>query len=293
MLFLKVFALVSVFLSALAVTACGGSSDPEGDEVVWRKGEPVVVVHRGPLPKKLVVKRLRPGSGATLTAGSTGTFRYKNFDYRTGQRYEDWWTGPPFLTEFGTGVSLPAWETGLRGMRVGERRELIVPAKQAYGHIPEIYVIQLNAVTPPERKKGLRKITGAVKAPRIQIPPGGPPKGLVVRKLKPGSGRGAEVGDRLGVRYIGINYSTKHVFDVWNERTRYSFVLGEGQVRKGWEIALKGMKLGERLELRLPSRLAYGKGAMVYVIELVEMERLKPYLKRCKVHVEHVICPHR
>lgn len=130
------------------MAACGGgSAEPEKqpDEIVWRNGEPAVVVHHGPVPKKLIVKDLRKGTGAVLRKGSFGTFKYKSFDYRSGRQYEDWW-GDPFRTGFGKGESLGAWETGLKGMRVGGRRVLIVPPAQAYTHVPVIYVIELAAV---------------------------------------------------------------------------------------------------------------------------------------------------
>lgn len=148
---MKKFALIGFFLAILALSACGGSSDssssgPQPDEVVWRRGEPVAVVHRGPVPKKLIVKDLRKGTGAVLKKGSIGTFKFKSFDYRTGQRYEDWWRSP-FRTGFGKGESLGAWETGLQGMRTGGRRVLIVPPAQAYTHVPVIYVIELAAVS--------------------------------------------------------------------------------------------------------------------------------------------------
>jgi peptidylprolyl isomerase len=144
----KVLAASSLLSVALALVACGGgSSDPEPqlDEIVWRHGEPDVVVHPGPVPKKLIVKDLREGTGAVLTKGSVGSFKYKSFDYRTGQHYEDWWDDP-FRTSFGEGDSLGAWETGLKGMRVGGRRVLYVPPAQAYTHVPVIYVLELARV---------------------------------------------------------------------------------------------------------------------------------------------------
>lgn len=110
--------------------------------MVWRNSEPVAIVDRGSLPKKLIVKDLHVGSGAVLVKGDFATLKYKSFDYGTGQRYEDWWTRP-FHTAFGTGESLDAWESGLKGMRVGGRRVLIVPAKEAYGHVPVFYILEL------------------------------------------------------------------------------------------------------------------------------------------------------
>jgi peptidylprolyl isomerase len=137
---------IVLLLGSLALGACG-SSEPDArlDEIVWRHGEPDVVVTHTPPPKRLIVKDLRKGTGAELTKGSVGTFKYKDFDYRTGQRYENWWDRP-FRTAFGKGESLGAWETGLKGMRVGGRRVLYVPPAQAYTHVPVIYVIELAAV---------------------------------------------------------------------------------------------------------------------------------------------------
>lgn len=147
MLRMKTVVSISLFFLMVSFAACGGSSDAksQGYEIVWKNGEPDVIVHHGPIPKKLIVKDLRKGSGAVLKKGSFGTFKYKDFDYRTGQNYEDWWS-QPFHTGFGKGESLGAWETGLKGMRVGGRRVLIVPPAQAYTHVPVIYVIELAAV---------------------------------------------------------------------------------------------------------------------------------------------------
>ena len=145
---MKHLSLIGFCCVILGLTACGGgdsASQAQLDEVVWRNGEPAIVVHRSPIPKTLIVKDLRSGSGAVLKKGTIGTFKFKSFDYRTGIGYEDWWD-TPFHTSFGEGESLGAWETGLKGMRVGGRRVLYVPPKQAYDHVPVIYVIELAAV---------------------------------------------------------------------------------------------------------------------------------------------------
>jgi peptidylprolyl isomerase len=135
-------------LTIPVLSACGGSSNsaPLPDEIVWRHGEPDVVIHHGPVPKKLIVEDFREGSGAVLKKGSTGVFKYKEFSYKTGREEENWWE-EPFRASFGKGELLAAWETGLKGMRVGGRRALIVPPAQAFNHVPVIYVIELAAVS--------------------------------------------------------------------------------------------------------------------------------------------------
>lgn len=110
--------------------------------------------------------------------------------------------------------------------------------------------------------------------PTIRVPPGLPPKNLVVKELKKGSGPGARHGQRLTVRHVGVNYKTGEEFEVfWGPGSTFSFNFGSGEVRKGWETGLKGMKVGGRRELILPSRLAYGTGALIYIVELVEIEK--------------------
>jgi peptidylprolyl isomerase len=121
----------------------------------------------------------------------------------------------------------------------------------------------------------IERVTPTGAKPRIAASLGPPPKKLVVRKLKKGSGRRVRRGEQLGARFIDINYRTKRVQDFWEGgqggAAPYLFALGEGEVRKGWEIALPGQRLGTRLELLLPSRLAYGEGSMRYVVELIEL----------------------
>lgn len=120
--------------------------------------------------------------------------------------------------------------------------------------------------------------TGA--KPQIAADLGQPPTRLVVRVLKKGVGGRVRRREELGARFIGVNYKTKRVQDFWGDGTSgtapYLFALGEGRVRKGWEIALPGQRLGTRLELLLPSRLAYGDGPMRYVVELIERENSTP-----------------
>ena len=77
--------------------------------------------------------------------------------------------------------------------------------------------------------------------------------------LEPGSGEGAKDGDAVTVHYKGtLEDGSK--FDSSIDRGKpFVFTLGAGQVIKGWDTGVKGMKVGEKRKLTIPSSLAYGE----------------------------------
>jgi peptidylprolyl isomerase len=118
------------------------------------------------------------------------------------------------------------------------------------------------------------KTAGVKQQPKVVVPPGPPPRRLIIKEQKKGFGAAAHWGETLGVQFVGVNYKTRKPFEVrWQQGHPFSFNFGAGEVRKGWEIGLKGMRVGGRRKLILPSRLAYGTGALVYVVELLSIER--------------------
>ena len=81
---------------------------------------------------------------------------------------------------------------------------------------------------------------------------------LVVQDLVVGTGAEASTGDLLTVDYVGA-LQTGTVFDSSIERgTPFQFVLGAGQVIKGWDEGLAGMKVGGKRMLIISPELGYG-----------------------------------
>lgn len=72
--------------------------------------------------------------------------------------------------------------------------------------------------------------------------------GLVIEDIKTGDGAGAKRGKRLGMRYIGKLTNGKQ-FDANTSGKPFSFVLGRGEVIKGWDEGLEGMKVGGERKL--------------------------------------------
>ena len=84
------------------------------------------------------------------------------------------------------------------------------------------------------------------------------PAGLVKEDIKVGTGPEAKAGDQVSVHYTGtLTDGTK--FDSSLDRNEpFQFALGAGQVIKGWDQGVAGMRKGGKRKLTIPSELGYG-----------------------------------
>lgn len=82
--------------------------------------------------------------------------------------------------------------------------------------------------------------------------------GLVVEDLKVGSGQEAKPGKKLAVYYEGRLKKNNKVFDSTSKGPGFKFALGRGEVIKGWDLGVSGMKVGGKRRLTVPHQLAYG-----------------------------------
>lgn len=103
--------------------------------------------------------------------------------------------------------------------------------------------------------------------------------GLSYKILKEGEGETPQTGDNVTVHYTG-KLTDGSVFDSSKERGPFTFILGIGQVIKGWDQGVAEMKKGEIRELTIPYQLAYGengyppvippKATLIFEVELLE-----------------------
>jgi peptidylprolyl isomerase len=183
----KFFALIAMSLIAtLAVTSCGGSSPgqvttepaaatsssaakesttastaPHGPRLVMSKREiaklPKLTIAKrnGPPPRHIEVIDLRKGSGAAVTTKDAVFVRY--FDVSYPEALERSRTGLYGPRIFALNEVVKGWDVGLPGMRVGGRRELILPPRLVfprwkpswgYTRYTDIYVIDLLRLKP-------------------------------------------------------------------------------------------------------------------------------------------------
>jgi len=106
-------------------------------------------------------------------------------------------------------------------------------------------------------------------------------QGVTIDDRKVGSGPAAKKGDRVSMRYIGKLDKDKKVFDANKKGKPFSFVLGKGEVIKGWDIGVAGMAAGGERRLTIPAHLAYGSkkqegipanSTLVFDVKLLELK---------------------
>ena len=112
----------------------GGSSSTGTDQSADTSEKPDVEVPDGEPPKELETEDIVVGDGAEAKAGDTVTMEYVGVSYSNGKEFDSSWERPePFTFQLGSGQVIPGWDQGIPGMKVGGRRELIIPPELAYG----------------------------------------------------------------------------------------------------------------------------------------------------------------
>jgi FKBP-type peptidyl-prolyl cis-trans isomerase len=83
--------------------------------------------------------------------------------------------------------------------------------------------------------------------------------GLKYEVLKEGTGDVAKAGQHVTVHYTGWLTDGKKFDSSVDRGQPFDFTLGAGQVIKGWDEGVAGMKVGEKRKLTIPSDLGYGE----------------------------------
>jgi FKBP-type peptidyl-prolyl cis-trans isomerase len=125
-----------------------------------------------------------------------------------------------------------------------------------------------SASTPTSTPTPSATATPALTKPKVKVPAGKPPKRLVIRDLKVGTGLPVQSGQTVRVQYVGVNFSNGKQFDAsWDDNGPVDFPIGVGQVIPGWDKGLLGMRPGGRRELIIPPKLGYGAAGRPPVIK--------------------------
>ena len=82
--------------------------------------------------------------------------------------------------------------------------------------------------------------------------------GLQIEELQVGTGAEAKAGQKVDVHYTGWLTDGKKFDSSHDRKQPFSFKLGAGQVIKGWDQGVAGMKVGGKRKLTIPADLGYG-----------------------------------
>ncbi|MET8578482.1 MULTISPECIES: FKBP-type peptidyl-prolyl cis-trans isomerase [unclassified Streptomyces] len=97
----------------------------EKPEVDFPGGEP---------PADLEIKDIWEGDGPEAKAGDVVSVHYVGVSFSSGEEFDSSWNrGTPLRFQLGVGQVISGWDKGVQGMKVGGRRQLIIPPHLAYG----------------------------------------------------------------------------------------------------------------------------------------------------------------
>ncbi|MFJ3662519.1 FKBP-type peptidyl-prolyl cis-trans isomerase [Streptomyces sp. NPDC090119] len=97
--------------------------------------KPEVDVPGGDAPTELTVRDLVVGDGAEVKPGMVVRVHYVGVNFASGREFDSSWDrGEPYKFALGGGKVIKGWDRGVRGMRVGGRREIVVPPRLGYGN---------------------------------------------------------------------------------------------------------------------------------------------------------------
>jgi peptidylprolyl isomerase len=123
-------------IAVIAIVVARGGGDDSGDSSTTADAgtKPTVEVPKGPPPKQLESTDIETGDGAEAKTGDQVSVQYVGVDYETGKEFDSSFDrGQPFQFQLGSGQVIQGWDQGVVGMKVGGRRQLVIPPDLAYG----------------------------------------------------------------------------------------------------------------------------------------------------------------
>jgi hypothetical protein len=149
---------------------------------------------------------------------------------------------------------------------------------------PEPIASNVPSEAPLPKPSAAPSVSAAPSA--LAVADAGPPAPLDIKDLTVGKGEAAAPGDKISVHYVGTLMDGSE-FDSSRKRGKpFDFVLGKGQVIKGWDQGVAGMKVGGKRKLVIPPSLAYGargsppvippNSALQFEVELVAITGKSP-----------------
>lgn len=187
--------------------------------------------------------------GKTVVVHYTGWLRDPQAENQHGKAFDSSIGRAPFNFNLGEGRVIRGWEQGVQGMKVGGKRTLMIPSTLAYGSRGAG-----RGVIPPDADLIFDiELLDVINMPEVE---------KIDSKI--GKGDEAKSGNTVTVHYTGWLRDPKakgqkgKEFDSSRKREAFSFTVNGGEVIRGWDLGVQGMKVGGKRTLIIPAALAYG-----------------------------------
>lgn len=218
-------------------------------------------------------------------------------------------TDRPLTMKLGQGQLITGLETGLTGMKVGERREIVIPAAEAYGKDGSpaqgigadedlVFVVELVATTDTplfcNEATSIPKGTRDGKPTEVDMPVEAPVDEVTTTVIKEGDGPEAKATSYLTVEYLGISCASGQQFDSsWDAEEPITIAMGEAEATEtafsvipGWTEGLEGQKQGSIVQIDIPFEDGYGaqgnppsigtSDPLVFIVQIVKVSDEAP-----------------
>ena len=263
-------ALSVVLITSLSLSACGGetatvpSASAVTPSVVASSpaagaapaSMPAVAGTPVKMASGLQYIDVKVGEGIEAKAKQNITVNYTGYLSSNGKKFDSSIGKQPFSFVLGSGQVIKGWDEGVVGMKVGGKRRLIIPAELAYGSrgagggaIPPNAELTFDVDFLDAKDSGVPAVDGT---------PVKTASGLAYIDSKVGNGAEAKAGQTVDVHYTGYLTDGKKFDSSVDRGSPFSFPLGAGNVIKGWDEGVAGMKVGGKRRLIIPANLGYG-----------------------------------
>jgi FKBP-type peptidyl-prolyl cis-trans isomerase len=291
--------LPALLVAACVLTGCG--NDGPMPAVTGQFGaDPVIAIPTGMPTGQLQVQTVIQGNGPVVRGDDYVIMNVEGKVWAGDRMVIDTYTNrqPQGIPVSG---GMLAWRQ-LTGQHVGSRVVMVVPPRYGFGPKGNsqlnimggdtlVFVFDILRAFPDNAAANgaavtyqpgpdMPSVTWSGHGPVIKVPKAAPPKKLVVRVLRRGSGPRILAGQTVAAQYTGVVWRTGQVFDSsWVRGFPVGFILGSDQMVPGWDQGLGGLEVGSRVLLVVPPTLAYGNAAqppyinsgdtLVFVVDIV------------------------
>jgi len=286
----KLVAALTATAAALAILSINGPTHLKSATATIKPR--IGAIRRSCLPHKLRRSVMAQAEG-TAVAGDRVSMHFKIFSEEGDEiSSTEMGEGQPIVFTAGQGQMMPAIEKNVIGMKSGEVKSVDVTPDDAFGPVSEENIVKLPRDRLPEgvdvgsvlrmgtqgfpvrvtdmtdteatidmnhplAGKNLKfelKLVDAVEAPPALTE-------LSIETSQEGDGESfPKTGDKVVVHYTGSLVENGKVFDSSRDRGQpFEFVIGVGQVIKGWDEGVAKMSKGQRAILKIPADLGYGQ----------------------------------